>query len=105
MRIALVGKTRLPATTNEQRPVVTLEVMNSQWSLYANSLKVSARDRYETKLEYDDGTSSCQIHTYARRLAKRHQSVAGSNVRRHLPLPYQHARNVSRASMKASKSG
>ena len=30
-------------------------VMNSQWSLYANSLEVSARDRYERKSEYDDG--------------------------------------------------
>ena len=29
--------------------------MNSQWSLYANSLEISARDRYERKLKYDDG--------------------------------------------------
>ena len=31
--------------------------MNSQWSLYVNSLEVSAIDRYERKLEYDDGAS------------------------------------------------
>ena len=36
--------------------------------------------------------ASCVL--YARRLAKRPQSVTGSNVWRHLPVPYQHARNV-----------
>ena len=29
--------------------------MNSQRSVYANDLDVRARDRYEQKLEYDDG--------------------------------------------------
>ena len=29
--------------------------MNNQWSLYVNVLDVSARDRYEKKLEYGDG--------------------------------------------------
>ena len=90
MRIAMVGKTRLPANTNEQRPVVTL------WSLYANSLEVSLRDRYERKLE-----QIARSILYAIRLAKQPQSVAGSNVRRHLPLPYQHARNVQSTLMKA----
>ena len=50
MRIALVGKSRLPANTSEQRPIVTR-------SLYANSLDVSARDRYERMLECDNGAS------------------------------------------------
>ena len=31
-------------------------MMNCQYSLYVNSLDVSAIDRYEKKLEYGDGT-------------------------------------------------
>ena len=54
MRIAVVGKTRLPANTSEQRPVVTL------WSLYAIFVEVSAMNRYEMKLEFDDG-ASCKL--------------------------------------------
>jgi len=47
MRIAQVGKRYLQS---KQRPVLML----GQWSLYANYLDVSARDRYERKLEYGD---------------------------------------------------
>ena len=52
MCIALFGKIGLPANTSEQRTVVML------WSMYANALEVSARDRNVRKLEYDDGASN-----------------------------------------------
>ena len=52
-RIVLVGKTRLPASQHKRIKARcnTLAFMNSK------SLEVSATDRYETKLEYDNDTN------------------------------------------------
>ena len=67
--------------------------MNSQWSLYVNALDVSTRDRYEKKLEYGDGAGKLP-DPYLMQVGWQSEFVAGTNVRRYLPVPHKLAWNV-----------
>ena len=60
--------------------------MNSQESLYVNSLDVSGRDRYENKLEYGDSTDLLP-DPYFMQDGWQNDSGSNSNVpRRYLQL-------------------